>query len=504
LSEQNRLAVAFSSFPLAGKSTEIPSVSQNAGPDLVWVEVIQPPAKFYLRFPSTATLDEQSLPLQTQGNGSYFITTLPFFHEALIDPQFSVVIAPAAAPTGLSQPALVAAIVVPTVTVVGSLVALAVYYFYRRKTREKPPQADEKNKREMILEVSAGSGISPHQRDLIIAAESIGDALNNSSNASEAPLVESGSSVPALSESRNSIIRSSGLRSSKHPLFLDQSTNTSESSNFLSEPEVLFGLEIKYEELTLGDVIAHGGYSVVYKAKYRGEDVAVKKVLFSSTEEHLATFNKEAYFLNALRTPRVVKFIGTCSEPPNLALVMELMSGSLSSLLRSDREISWQWRLGMLKEIAEGIIVLHSNKPTAVLHRDLKSGNILLDANGHCKISDFGYAVFEHSGLSTAASGRGTLAWTAPELFSSDPRFSTKSDIYSFGMIMWEVASRKIPYKSARPEAVREHVARGEREDIPLECPDGYVDLLQKCWSHEPSVRPSIDEIIHSLAQIKG
>jgi len=139
-----------------------------------------------------------------------------------------------------------------------------------------------------------------------------------------------------------------------------------------------------------------------------------------------------------------------------------------------------------------------------ILHRDLKSSNVLLDEHCHCKLADFGFAIVkEDSAASSGLTSEGTLAWMAPELFSTHPKFSVKSDIYAFGMIMWEVASRGIPYREAKSSVISLCVKNGEREYIPAGCPQGYAALVEKCWHQEIAERPLIDEVINQLIQIQ-
>jgi len=251
--------------------------------------------------------------------------------------------------------------------------------------------------------------------------------------------------------------------------------------------------------------LAAGGFGQVYSAKYRGERVAVKVITsFTCTPESLKSFREEVTNCNSIRSRYVVPFLGACVQEPNLAMVMELMSGgSLSALLRSPVELSWSVRLTMLEEIAFGINVLHSNKPT-IIHRDLKCANVLLDEHHHCKLADFGFAIVKEDSTSkTGVASGGTLAWMAPELFSLRPKFSTKSDIYAFGMIMWEIAARKIPYQDAHPQVIQHCVLEGEREEIPVGCPDGYSRLMQKCWDAAPSERPNVAHILETISGIK-
>lgn len=113
----------------------------------------------------------------------------------------------------------------------------------------------------------------------------------------------------------------------------------------------------------------------------------------------------------------------------------------------------------------------------------------------------------------------GTIAWMAPELLGVRPKYSSKSDmylnsvlnyglylkniIYAFGMILWEIASRQIPYKGANADVVRLCVLDGQREEMPTGCPDGYVALIEECWDQDPTKRPPITQILNRLDSIR-
>jgi len=144
-----------------------------------------------------------------------------------------------------------------------------------------------------------------------------------------------------------------------------------------------------------------------------------------------------------------------------------------------------------------------SQSTSCIFHRDLKSANILLDQDKHCKLSDFGLAIVKNDALTkTGVNSTGTLPWMAPEIFSLRPKFSTNSDVYAFGIIMWEIATQRVPYQRARPEVISSLVMQGEREDFPEGCPAGYVDLMQKCWDGDHDKRPSLEEILQAIDAI--
>ncbi|KAG0227535.1 hypothetical protein BGW42_002894, partial [Actinomortierella wolfii] len=166
--------------------------------------------------------------------------------------------------------------------------------------------------------------------------------------------------------------------------------------------------------------------------------------------------------------------------------------------------LDWQDKTRLAHEIARGLEYIHQED---VLHRDLKSANVLLTRHMEAKLADFGLSwirsTVSSSDLSmpSAAGGRltGTLGWIASELFETDrPPYSTKSDIYALGMVMWEMAANCTrPFKDQDNLAlVVQHVKRGGRERLPDDTPDEYREWVERCWHHDPGQRPDASKVI--------
>jgi serine/threonine protein kinase len=132
-------------------------------------------------------------------------------------------------------------------------------------------------------------------------------------------------------------------------------------------------------------------------------------------------------------------------KKPNLCIVTEFVQqGSLRDMLANRGiKLPWQQRLSMLRSAAQGVSYLHSLQPTAVIHRDLKSSNLLVDENMNIKVADFGFARLKEENATMTRCG--TPCWTAPEIIRGE-RYSEKADVYSFGIIMWEVLTRRTPF----------------------------------------------------------
>lgn len=148
--------------------------------------------------------------------------------------------------------------------------------------------------------------------------------------------------------------------------------------------------------------------------------------------------------MEALRHPNIVMFLGACTKQPNFAIVLQYCArGSLWSTIQNlDIPISWEDRRKFALDTARGVNYLHTCSPP-IIHRDLKSLNLLLDDSYKVKLADFGWT----KGLENYMTGKiGTYQWMAPEVIASQ-KYSQKADVFSYGIILWEIASREPPFK---------------------------------------------------------
>ncbi|ELR14073.1 protein kinase domain containing protein [Acanthamoeba castellanii str. Neff] len=261
---------------------------------------------------------------------------------------------------------------------------------------------------------------------------------------------------------------------------------------------------IDYEDLALGEQVGTGSYGLVYMAKWKGVEVAVKRFIKQKlTERLMLEFRAEVAFLSELHHPNIVLFIGACVRSPNLCIVMEFVKrGSLRTLLSdATLKLPWQQRLRMLHGASLAISYLHSLEPV-ILHRDLKSSNLLVDEAWNVKVADFGFARIKEENATMTRCG--TPCWTAPEIIKGD-NYSEKADVYSFGIVMWEVLTRKVPYADQTFMSVALEILDGKRPDVPSDCPPEFKQLMQRCWHKHQDKRPSMEEVTASLeAQIGG
>ncbi|NXM64324.1 ANKK1 protein, partial [Illadopsis cleaveri] len=256
--------------------------------------------------------------------------------------------------------------------------------------------------------------------------------------------------------------------------------------------------------------VASGGFGHVYQVKHRRWRTvyAVKCSPFLLQDSSLdrTSMNclmEEASKMEKIKFQHIVTIYGVCNSP--LGIVMEYMArGSLERILPTHR-MSWQLKFRVIHEMGLAMNFLHSMSPP-LLHLDLKPGNVLLDGNMHVKISDFGLSRWmeQSSRMQYIESSalRGTLSYIPPEMFlqNSKPP-GIKYDVYSFGIVIWEVLMQKKPYAGANMMAIIVKVAAGKRpglelvrDDWPGECHQ-MLDLMKRCWDQDPKQRPSFADI---------
>ncbi|CAH1251060.1 RIPK2 [Branchiostoma lanceolatum] len=261
--------------------------------------------------------------------------------------------------------------------------------------------------------------------------------------------------------------------------------------------------------------LGHGGFAAVARARHRDwkQEVAVKRLLSQPTEgSERPLLYSEARKLNlGGRSTCIISLLGVCLEP-HFAIVMPYMeNGSLARLLR-DVDVPWALRWRMTHEISLGMTFLHCQNPQ-ILHCDLKAENVLLDDDFHAKISDFGLSKWRtESRVVTSTSPTGATITHAPPEYITDINLvpTTKFDLYSFGVLLWEIITRRKPYENAMNSALIElAVRRGQRPDmglVPTNVPDvdTVSQLMQTCWSQNPDDRPSFMECEDQLRAVKN
>ncbi|KAF9594911.1 hypothetical protein IFM89_035475 [Coptis chinensis] len=263
--------------------------------------------------------------------------------------------------------------------------------------------------------------------------------------------------------------------------------------------------EIPWEEIALGERIGLGSYGEVYRGDWHGTEVAVKKFLDQDISgDALEEFRSEIRIMKRLRHPNVVLFMGAITRAPNLSIVTEFLPrGSLYRLIhRPNNQLDERRRLRMAFDVARGMNYLHNCTPM-IVHRDLKSPNLLVDKNWVVKVCDFGLSRMKHNTFLSSRSTAGTAEWMAPEVLRNEPS-DERCDVFSFGVILWELSTLQQPWGGMNPMQVVGAVGFQHRR---LDIPDGMdpviADIIIKCWQTDPKLRPSFSEIMAALKPLQ-
>ncbi|CAM8946191.1 unnamed protein product [Rhodiola kirilowii] len=259
-------------------------------------------------------------------------------------------------------------------------------------------------------------------------------------------------------------------------------------------------LEIDKRLLKIDDKVASGSCGDLYRGVYLGEDVAIKILRSELLNEALEVeFSQEVAMLREVHHKNVVRFIGACTKEPNFCIVTEYMpGGSLYDYLHKNHvDLKLHHLLKFAIDICKGMTYLHQNN---IIHRDLKTANLLLDANNVVKVADFGIARFQNQGgIMTAETG--TYRWMAPEVINHQP-YNQKADVFSFAIVLWELVTAKVPYDTMTPLQAALGVRQGLRPELPENVHPTLSHIMQRCWDSDPSNRPDFPDIIVELEQL--
>jgi len=239
---------------------------------------------------------------------------------------------------------------------------------------------------------------------------------------------------------------------------------------------------IEAEEVECGEKIAEGE-SIIYRGRCRGQDVAIKKFEQILDEITRGQFKREVQILEGLRSDHVVLFYGACVKPNKECLLMKYMAhGSLSDVLERKGCFTPEQQKRVALEIAKGLNYLHSQN---MIHRDLRDRHILFDEDWHAKLTGFSLSKVRSGVIQTAKKTQELSFWSAPELFGRCSYATIKTDVYAYGLILWELVTG---------QKLEEY-----REDILETVPKVYADIIRQCLDKDPSKRPSLEVVIRDL-----
>ncbi|OAY57265.1 serine/threonine-protein kinase STY13 [Manihot esculenta] len=260
---------------------------------------------------------------------------------------------------------------------------------------------------------------------------------------------------------------------------------------------------IDLRKLNMGAAFAQGAFGKLYRGTYNGEEVAIKILERPENDPERAKlmeqqFQQEVMMLATLKHPNIVGFVGACRKPMVWCIVTEYAKGgSMRQFLmrRHNRAVPLKLAVKQALDVARGMEYVHG---LGLIHRDLKSDNLLIFGDKSIKIADFGVARIEvqTEGMTPET---GTYRWMAPEMIQHRP-YTQKVDVYSFGIVLWELITGMLPFQNMTAvQAAFAVVNKGVRPVIPNDCLPVLSEIMTRCWDANPDVRPPFIEVVKML-----
>eukprot|EP00884_Botryococcus_braunii_P004692 jgi/Botrbrau1/14223/Bobra.0254s0012.1 len=254
-------------------------------------------------------------------------------------------------------------------------------------------------------------------------------------------------------------------------------------------------------ELQFGHHIAKGAFGDLFYGTYHGTEVAIKQIREDAgSPQCIQEFLQEVAMMRKARHKNIVQMIGAHMGPDRKLIVFEYMSGgSVHDWIRRQPEVPLSAVMEIAIGVANGMAYLHSMN---IIHRDLKAANLLIDSEHKIvKVSDFGVARIVDE-INVMTSETGTYRWMAPEVISHK-QYNGKADVYSFGILLWELLTQKTPYEAMTPiQAAVGVVQDNLRPPIPDGIPRRLRDLIERCWAADPEIRPTFPELLIDLRNL--
>ncbi|KAI8343435.1 kinase-like domain-containing protein [Chlamydoabsidia padenii] len=268
------------------------------------------------------------------------------------------------------------------------------------------------------------------------------------------------------------------------------------------------GLDIPYHHLEVGEKLGSGGFKDCFIGLYKGEAVAIGELrLAQFNKMDLAEVKNEIRVLKQLRHENVIQFIGVCTNPQHLCIITELCGkGDLFDVIRKYKRPNFAQQVMYMHDIALGVSYLHTRRPS-IIHRDLKSMNILISEDDRAKVNDFGLARIRPKASALMHTQCGTPNWQAPEFWSSNPSYTEKVDVYACGLIFWEIltwGAYGYPFQDLSEHAlyiqVKEHGVRPPTAKLFASYPKSLLLLITEMWQNESFRRPTMSHVVDRLA----
>ncbi|MBL4898338.1 MAG: protein kinase [Colwellia sp.] len=274
-------------------------------------------------------------------------------------------------------------------------------------------------------------------------------------------------------------------------------------------------LEIDPDKISIGDVVGTSDFCIVSKAVFNHQPMIIKQIsaVFHPTlnvylpndvdpvtllNKKITMLKRETSILTRVYSPSIIRIYGIGTYPSNLFILYEYAEqGDLRNILNdSTKVITVIQKYEILKKIVNGMLILHSNN---ILHHNLTSTNILIDCNWVAKISDFGLSHDFHQ-YNASHTDKGELQWLAPECIDTNI-FTKACDVYSFGMIVYEILTNCYPWGDLADHEIIGNVKNGIRptfinvDPVRNDSTDFFLNLIIMCWDQNPTNRPSFKDL---------
>ncbi|PWN36267.1 kinase-like protein [Meira miltonrushii] len=315
------------------------------------------------------------------------------------------------------------------------------------------------------------------------------------------------------------LLRTQSLRKESHskPGTPIPSQNEEDLNGLDLESLQLVDKEIAFNKLEKLDKIGSGGFKDVYVGKYHITKKTTRKVAIADIRDQLSEMDiKELTLLRDLKHENIVRFIGVCIPPVEMRLtpcmiVSELCAnGDLYDYIRNVEPPPDDEIFRILLQTARGLEYLHLSSP-AIIHRDVKSTNVLITRNKTAKINDFGLARVRNNKRSMIKSLVGTVNWQAVELWCPKPNYNEKVDVWSAGMTFWEALQwhqpeKKYPFQDMNEHQIYQDVGQKKLRPSTVSIRRRYgseiVELLDRMWDQNPKLRPTMTEVCEEMEKL--
>ena len=286
------------------------------------------------------------------------------------------------------------------------------------------------------------------------------------------------------------------------PLLLNTASTSIPPTNRLQKSSPTSFI-LNFKNIKVGEKIGSGGFGDVFKARWLGQIVAIKQLRLTSLSKNSdREFQQETKIWSRLRHPNITQLFGICVPPDPYCMIMHHKSeGSLFHLIKNRSKLPWSSRRQLAIDICSALLYLHKQN---ILHRDLKSLNVLISKENNrlrASLTDFGLSIVKSETITSSNSNTkvlGTLPWLAPELLDGK-KCTKKSDIYAFGMVLWELAAQKIPFADVHQAAIASMILNRKLPAIPAGTPSNFATLITQCWNSDDKSRPSAQLLLTNL-----